>query len=142
MNVFLLQLYNKKKIVLYFRSIQLVVSKCIFVMYIFRFITHLTKMEIPKEVKEEYHLLIRTRIDECVPFVNFFLIRKKRSYVHVLDKMPKGRNYFFFNVHCHYTVFYLSLLHKNPTLSVISKNDNTSLKSLDKVKSPHRENML
>ena len=95
MNVFLLQLYNKKKIVLYFRSIQLVVSKCIVVMYIFRFITHLTKMEIPKEVKEEYHLLIRTRIDECVPFVNFFLIRKKRSHVHVLDKMPKGRNYFF-----------------------------------------------
>ena len=76
--MFLLQLYNKKKIVLYFRSIQLVVSKCIVVMYIFRFITHLTKMEIPKEVKEEYHLLIRTRIDECVPFVNFFLIRKKK----------------------------------------------------------------
>ena len=108
----------------------------------FRFITHSTKMEITKRSKGGVPFIDKDKDWWMCSFCKLFFNKKKRSYVHFLDKMPKGRTIFFFNVHCHYTVFYLSLLHKNPTSSVISKNNNTSLKSFDKVKSPHRENML
>ena len=46
--------------------------------HFFRFIDTFNKNGYQKKSsKVEYHSLIRTRIDECVPFVNFFLIRKK-----------------------------------------------------------------
>ena len=75
----------------------------------FRFITHSTKMEITKRSKGGVPFIDKDKDWWMCSFCKLFLIRKKKEVMYTFETKCQKERFIFFNVHFHYTVFYLSL---------------------------------